>query len=271
MFGARHISARRVRWATPLHVRRLAPDRAFAEDAQTHAPLTMFRMSMSDLSDDARCPLCDNSRSQQFHEQVVPAGSGQRRSFRRCDTCSLVFVPRRFHLSRADERAVYEQHENDPADAGYRRFLSRLFEPLRARISDGATGLDFGCGPGPTLSAMFRESGVQCAEYDPFFANDDGVFDARYDFIASSEVFEHLAQPAAVLDRLLAVLKPHGWLGVMTKRVSTPSAFADWHYVRDPTHVSFFSDATFMWIGERFEMTVHIVSADVVLLQSKPY
>ncbi len=220
------------------------------------------------MSDDARCPLCSSARSQHFHEQVVPAGSGLRRTFRRCDACALVFVPRRFHLSREDERAVYEQHENDPADAGYRQFLSRLFTPLRARVNDGATGLDFGCGPGPTLSAMLRESGVQCVDYDPFFAKDERVFDARYDFIASSEVFEHLAEPGAVLTRLLSVLKPQGWLGVMTKRVSTPSAFADWHYVRDPTHVCFFSDQTFAWIAEHFGMTVHTISADVVLLQS---
>lgn len=223
---------------------------------------------MSGMSDDARCPLCHGSRSRHFHEQVVPAGSGLPRTFRRCDSCALVFVPREFHLSREAERAVYEQHENGPADAGYRKFLSRLFTPLRARVQDGATGLDFGCGPGPTLSAMFRESGVQCADYDPFFADDERVFDVQYDFIASSEVFEHLADPGAVLTRLLSMLKPQGWLGVMTKRVSTPSAFADWHYVRDPTHVSFFSDQTFAWIAEHFGMTLHIASADVVLLQA---
>ena len=222
----------------------------------------------SDMTEVERCPLCGDARSQHFHEQVVPAGSGSRRTFRRCVACSLVFVPRRFHLSRADERTVYEQHENDSGDAGYRQFLSRLFDPLRARVNDGASGLDFGCGPGPTLSAMFRESGVKCADYDPFFANDQRVFNERYDFIASSEVFEHLAQPGEVLTRLLTMLKPQGWLGVMTKRVSTPSAFPDWHYVRDPTHVSFFSDQTFAWIAQHFGMTAHTISADVVLLQS---
>lgn len=223
---------------------------------------------MSERPDDEQCPLCDSTRSHDFHEQTVPAGSGRRRTFRRCHTCALVFVPRRFHLSRHEERAVYEQHENHPGDAGYRRFLSRLFDPLRARVQRGAIGLDFGCGPGPTLSAMFRESGVQCADYDPFFANDERVFDARYDFIASSEVFEHLAEPGAVLTRLLSVLKPEGWLGVMTKRVDTPGAFANWHYVRDPTHVSFFSDETFEWIAATFDMTVHTAGTDVVLLQA---
>ncbi len=161
---------------------------------------------------------------------------------------------------------MYELHDNRPDDPRYRAFLSRMFTPLRARVQPGASGLDFGCGPGPTLSAMFRASGVACADYDPFFRDDRALLTRRYDFIACTEVVEHLSDPAGVLQQLWSMLQPGGWLGVMTKRITTESAFATWHYIRDPTHVAFFSDETFLWIGRRFGAPVHFDSKDVVLL-----
>lgn len=217
---------------------------------------------MSGPSHDAPCPLCGGASARELHRS-------QARSYLRCPRCALVFVPARFQLSRDAERAVYEQHQNDPSDPRYRAFLSRLFVPMRARLVDGASGLDFGCGPGPLLATMFRESGVDCAEYDPMFADDRVLLTRSYDFIACSEVFEHLSDPASVLAQLLPLLRrsgPTALLGVMTKRVTTEAAFATWHYIRDPTHIAFFSDQTFKWIGEHYGLTVRFESPDVVLL-----
>ena len=68
-----------------------------------------------------------------------------------------MFVPRSYHLSAADEKAQYDLHENDPNDPGYRAFLDRLAGPLDKRLAPHSHGLDFGCGPGPTLSVMLEE------------------------------------------------------------------------------------------------------------------
>lgn len=176
-------------------------------------------------------------------------------------------MPEAFHLSSIEERALYEQHENDPDDPRYRAFLSRLFTPLRARLRDGASGLDFGCGPGPTLSRMFRESAVECDDYDPIFFDDRALLERTYDFVVCSEVLEHVAKPAIVLEQLTSMLRPDGWLGVMTKRVTTEAAFATWHYTRDPSHVSFFSDATFAFVARKHHLSMHLESADVALFQ----
>jgi SAM-dependent methyltransferase len=207
----------------------------------------------------SECPLCASSSSK-HHESA-------QRTFLRCDRCLLVFVPPQFHLSREEERAVYELHENDPADPRYRLFLSRLFTPLRKRLAGSARGLDFGCGPGRALSTMFRESGIACEDYDPFFANDPTLLTRTYDFITCTEVFEHLREPAAVIAQLFAMLRPGGILSVMTKRVTPDADFAAWHYIRDPTHIAFFADETFRFIGERHHATVTFESKDVVLLQ----
>ncbi len=209
------------------------------------------------------CPLCASADSALYHRDA-------RREYHRCRRCTLVFVPPAFRLDPETERAVYDQHENSPEDPGYRRFLSRLFEPLQARLEPGASGLDFGAGPGPTLSVMFEEAGHRMAIYDPFYAPDASVLEAEYDFITATEVAEHLFAPGKELARLAALLRPGGWLGLMTKRVTDHAAFTRWHYILDPTHVSFFSEATFRWLADELGMSVEFPAADVALLHKRP-
>ncbi|BBI49363.1 hypothetical protein HORIV_17840 [Vreelandella olivaria] len=86
---------------------------------------------------------------------------------------------------------------------------------------------------------MFAEQGHPMAIYDLFYAPDASVLTQIYDFITATEVVEHLAQPGKVLTQLAAQIAPGGYLGLMTKRVTSPQAFARWHYISDPTHISF--------------------------------
>jgi len=211
------------------------------------------------------CPLCHGTKTAPYHRDKV-------RDYVRCRTCKLVFVPPAQHLSAVDEKAYYDLHDNQPDDPGYRRFLGRLFTPLNERLPAQSRGLDFGCGPGPTLSLMFEEAGHSVALYDPYYAPDKSVLSGSYDFITLSEVVEHLAEPGPELDRLWTSLAPGGWLGLMTKRVRDPDAFKTWHYITDPTHISFFSDATFHWLTGRWALmgtpaTLVVVGDDVVLVE----
>ena len=207
-----------------------------------------------------RCPLCGADGASLFHRDA-------RREYFRCSVCSLVFVPGRGQVSAADEKRHYDQHENDPADLRYRAFLSRLSAPLVPRLRPGDSGLDFGCGPGPTLSVMLAEVGFSMALYDPIYAPDPAVFSATYDFITASEVIEHFREPGFELERLRQLIRPGGWLALMTKRVLNAEAFAKWHYITDPTHVSFFSDETFRWIAGQWNAKLELVGPDVALLQ----
>lgn len=206
------------------------------------------------------CPLC-------FSEHIVDYFQENHRNYLSCENCRLVFVPQQFHLSQDDELAQYELHENDPDDTGYRKFLGRLADPLVERLPANSQGLDFGCGPGPCLSVMLEEQGHQVDLYDIFYADNRAVFERDYDFITATEVIEHLSQPMVELQRLWNLLKPGGYLGLMTKLVADADKFANWHYKTDPTHISFFSAETFEYLGEQWGSAPVIIGADVIIFQ----
>jgi SAM-dependent methyltransferase len=178
-------------------------------------------------------------------------------------------VPPGQRLSPAEEKAEYDKHENNPQDLGYRAFLSRLFTPLVQRLPKDASGLDFGCGPGPTLSLLFQKAGHDCAKYDPNYFPDAHLLEEEWDFITATEVVEHLFKPGKELERLWAILKPGGILGIMTKLVKNREAFSKWHYKNDPTHVCFFSRETFQWLARHLEAEMEFIGADVILLMKE--
>lgn len=208
------------------------------------------------------CPLCDHGEVYLFHDD-------SKRSYLQCRRCSLVFVPKRFWLSPEEEKATYDLHENHVHDPGYRQFLTRLSGPLLERLAGSQQGLDFGCGPGPALSILLEESGHRVKLYDPLFYNDPSVLAGRYDFICATEVVEHLHYPAATWSTLFTMLKPEGWLGIMTKMVRNKNAFCQWHYTRDLTHVCFYSKTTFTYLAQLFNAELHFAAADVILFKKQ--
>ncbi|WP_161427562.1 MULTISPECIES: class I SAM-dependent methyltransferase [Vibrio] len=207
------------------------------------------------------CPLCHSHHVEAYFED-------KHRSYVRCQVCHLVFVPPAHRLSAEREKAFYDLHENNPHDLGYRRFLSRLCEPMLERLNPQSVGLDFGCGPGPTLSLMLAEAGHSVALYDHFFYPKQEVLHTRYDFMTASEVIEHLHDPHTIWQQWLNLVKPGGWIGLMTKLVKNVDAFAGWHYKNDLTHVSFFSRETFQFLAERDKLELEFIGSDVILLRN---
>lgn len=208
----------------------------------------------------SRCPLCA-----QGHTRALARAHG--RDYFECVTCGLVFVAPEQRLTPEAERAHYGTHENDPNDPGYRAFLERLAAPLAARLPPGARGLDFGSGPGPTLSSMLEQRGYVVDVYDPFFAPDTRVLSETFDFITCTEAAEHFYEPGREFSRLDGLLRPGGWIGLMTELVPEERAFGDWYYPRDPTHVVFYRRSTLAWLEHRLGWTLRYEAPRVFLFQ----
>ena len=137
------------------------------------------------------------------------------------------------------------------------------------RLPIGSHGLDFGCGPGPTLHVMFEELGYPMAIYDPFYAADESVLEIEYDFVTATEVVEHLQNPRQSLNKMWRCVKPGGYLGIMTKLVKDQESFAGWFYKNDETHICFYSVETFKWLSGQWRTEPVFVGEDIVFFRKK--
>lgn len=208
------------------------------------------------------CPLCETPGAELFFQNTA-------REFHRCRHCQLTFVPATQHVSPAAAAARYRTHQNDPADPGYRGFLNRLVQQLVPKLTAGAVGLDYGSGPGPTLSVMLAEQGFPMKIYDPCFAPDEPAVSATYDFVTCTETVEHFAQPGEEFARFDRLLRPGGWLGVMTQLLEDDAAFPGWWYHRDLTHIAFYRPATMRWIAVRYGWGIEFPAANIILFQQR--
>lgn len=213
------------------------------------------------------CPLCLSHGTYLYFID-------KQRVYNQCGSCSLVFVTKPYLPSLSQEKSEYELHENDLNQSGYRAFLTRSLHALIDTLASTSEslqtirGLDFGSGPNPCFQELCSEQNLSCVSYDPIFApHHELIQDVEYDFITATEVVEHLHNPHFEFSRLVSLLRPNGVLLVMTKRVESQQRFGQWHYKNDPTHVCFYTFATFEFIAAYYGLTLQIVSDDIVILR----
>lgn len=212
------------------------------------------------------CPLCESTSTGLLYKGGKASGY---RDFVHCTNCDLVFVPKSYFLDESAERERYLQHNNEVDDPDYRAFLARLYDELKPHLNAGSKGLDYGSGPGPALIAMMREDGFDVREYDPHFCPDESALNDTYDFVTCTETAEHFHDPKANFDLLHSILRPCGWLGLMTSMLDNWDEFPDWYYHHDPTHVCFYSPKTMRWIADQYGYDVVFPRQNVVLFRKK--
>jgi ubiquinone/menaquinone biosynthesis C-methylase UbiE len=103
--------------------------------------------------------------------------------------------------------------------------------------------------------------------YDPLYAPDTAVLNRQYDFVTCSEAVEHFHHPDQDMATLVRLVKPGGWLAVMTSLLDDSIDFARWHYARDPTHVCFYREKTFQWLAAHQSLTLAVRQHNVTLMQ----
>ena len=200
-------------------------------------------------------------------EAVKSFLTSDQKTYWSCSCCGGKFLDKDFLLNSNDEKERYLEHNNEINDPEYRSFLSKLVIPLKEKILPSSKGLDFGCGHGPALADMLKKDGFEVLLYDPFFYPDTNVLSQQYDFITCTETAEHFYDPWKEFNMLNNLLKPGGWLGIMTCFLTTDDMFESWYYRRDPTHVTFYAEKTFQVIASQRNWICEVQSKDIVLLQ----
>lgn len=206
------------------------------------------------------CPVCEEAAARFF-------GDVDGLEYWRCERCIATFLSPAQRLDRLGEKREYDRHRNAVDDPGYRGFLARLADPLLQRLTPGAEGLDYGCGPGPALAAMLTEAGHRIRLWDPIYHPDDAALGLQYDFISCTEVVEHMHHPAREFKRIHTLLRPGGILALMTTFQTDDARFANWHYRRDPTHVVFYREATMHYIARHLNLDCEIPATDIAFMR----
>jgi hypothetical protein len=142
-------------------------------------------------------------------------------------------------------------------------------EPLLARLTPGARGLDYGAGRAGTLARLLTERGYPMERFDPCFAPNASLLQSTYHFVTCTEVMEHFHQPRRELARVARLLRPGSYLAVTTALANDETDIAAWWYARDETHVSFYRRETMAWIAGRFGWELVDVSAGGALFVSR--
>ena len=190
------------------------------------------------------CRLCKSTN------RLLPLRGIDERGYYFCENCHLINVHRKHLPDKQTEKERYLTHQNGVQFEGYVKFLYQAVNPALNFIKKNMVGLDYGCGPVPTLSKLLNKEGYACEDYDPYFVKHD--LGSKFGFIFSTEVFEHFFNPDKEIKKIRSLLREDGVLVVMTERWKDPDHFFKWYYARDNSHVCFYHSRTFDYICDRF-------------------
>lgn len=197
-----------------------------------------------------KCKIC--------HEKARPLLDKQfNHTYYYCEACHFIFIKPDHHVSLEEEKEVYELHENSLDDEGYVTYLEGFIDEAVVPFINTGKGLDFGSGPEPVLAALLRKRGYDIDIFDKHYAQNSEIWSKEYDFITSTEVVEHFHDPLETLEDMVSLLKPGGFLAIMTLFLQEDlTLFQDWWYRRDPTHIAFYSPKTFQEIARKLGLEV---------------
>lgn len=207
------------------------------------------------------CPLCYN---ESFSLDIE---GPKKRLLHLCTNCKLIFEQRTNFLDLKEEKKRYLKHENGIQHEGYVNHLNQAIKPALKYLKQGWRGLDYGCGPAPTLNLLVEREGYSCEYYDPIFYPEPPL--ETYDYIFATECFEHFFSPETELHKIDALLQPRGILVVMTQLWNNTTNFKNWGYARDPTHVVFYHEQTFRFIATHYGFEILEIEIDRVVILRK--
>ena len=215
-----------------------------------------------------KCSLCD-------HHSTNFLLKADLREYWSCPKCFLIFVPPQFFIPKKEEIRRYLEHDNNLESKGYVKMFQEKINLIKKTCPAVSTILDYGCGYEPVLKILLERKGYQVDGYDlNFFPNEKPK--KIYDLIISTETFEHIKNPKKELTHLIPKISNKGYLAIMTRFYPVKNfalcleSFSKWYYKRDPTHVAFYSQKTFSWMVDKFELEIcHNNEIDFIIFKNK--
>lgn len=194
-----------------------------------------------------KCSLCNSNITSNF--------IANNKEYFRCNTCYAISMNPSYFVSTEEEITRYKTHNNNVEDLGYQNFVSPIVNAVREYFRPTHLGLDFGCGTGPVISKLLRETSFKITTYDPLFNIHPHAIDSTYDYIACCEVIEHFHKPLKEFQLLKSLLKTNGKLFCMTHLYDDTTNFDKWYYKDDETHVIFYHKKTCDWIASNLNFS----------------
>jgi SAM-dependent methyltransferase len=198
-----------------------------------------------------KCKLCDCNTT-------VISDDKTNKDYYRCLECDYIFMDDKHHLDAESEKKHYDNHDNNLESLGYVKMFEKLIDEfVTSDAKDIKTALDFGCGEGEVLPILLDRRGISCDRYDLFYFPQKVYEDKKYDLVCSTEVIEHLANPLDTIKELLSHLNEDGYLLLMTYfHPSDDDKFVKWFYIKDMTHIGFFSMKTFEFLASKLNLEI---------------
>ncbi|TNF08761.1 MAG: class I SAM-dependent methyltransferase [Bacillota bacterium] len=193
------------------------------------------------------CPLCNHETSSFIHEKFGIV-------FHECPHCELIFKDSSNYINESAELDVYLRHQNSLENIGYVNYLMNFIEQGVTPFIQSGKALEFGSGPSPVLAHLLKTHyKFEVDIYDYYFSPHKIYEGKTYDLITSTEVIEHIQKPEKVFELFHALLNQQGILSLMTLFYPKDrDVFKDWFYIRDPSHVTFYTPKTMTYIAETF-------------------
>jgi len=178
--------------------------------------------------------------------------------YHKCINCDYIFLDKLFYIDEEREKKHYDKHHNNLESDGYVKMFEDLVQEFVLPQKDFIkSSLDYGCGEGEVLPIILERNGINCDRYDLFYFPNKTYEDKVYDLIVSTEVIEHLANPIDILKELIFHLKKGGFLVIMTAfHPLEIQDFFKWWYIRDITHIGFFTVGTFEYLAQEMGLKV---------------
>jgi len=170
-----------------------------------------------------------------------------------CPECDCIFKSPECYQPLSEQKSRYDLHDNHAEDEGYRAYFHRFLDFVLPHTEGVEHALDFGCGRSTLLSDILNSMNIRCDYYDPIYHPDTLDNSKKYDFIVSTEVFEHLHHPKETFFQLVNMLNPGGTVAIQTQfHPGDRAEFIQWYYHKDPTHIVFFTAGTFKKLASEY-------------------